>query len=67
MKDQITDGICSTCGKELSGFELFHERCTDCVGFPVHQACGGQGCTFCYFGEIRPIKNNLQYEEDKCS
>lgn len=50
---------CPTCGKVLSEFELYHEICVSCGGYPIHEACGGQGCSRCnYTGEIHPEKVN---------
>ena len=62
MSDRITpEGCCTTCGKILSEFEVNHEICISCGGYPIHEACGGQGCRLCTLGEIRPTKNN-KYE-----
>jgi hypothetical protein len=60
MTDQITpEGICSTCGKELSAFELFHECCVSCGGYPVCE-CKGIGCKKC--AGLGSIKQNKNYQ-----
>lgn len=59
MDSPITpEGICSTCGKELSEFELFHGCCVSCGGLP-DCGCGGIGCGHCNgLGVIKPEKVN---------
>lgn len=59
MPDRIThEGNCETCGKVLSEFELYHEICVSCGGYPIHEACGGVGCHFCDMGVIKPEKQS---------
>jgi len=44
MNDRITpEGCCTTCGKELSEFEVYHEICISCGGYPMCGNCGGTG------------------------
>lgn len=58
MTDRITpQGICETCGKVLSEFELYHEICVSCGGYPIHESCGGTGCNQCAgLGILKPEK-----------
>lgn len=58
MNEKITEeGICETCGRKLADFEVYHQICVDCGGYPICQNCSGNGCAQCnWIGEIRPKK-----------